>query len=189
MPIGGMQNPYTANPPAVASTNFDLGRHPAWSRANCYTKAHACQAVTVVQTSVVSRDKSRLAREPNAMPEDNDVPPDMSWFTKFPPEDQVDLLKDPRQPLPELMTKRAHKVPGLWWSTPGPDRGVLLSTHAVDRLDAIKAQLDHWWEQALTAEQREYILNHRSDELDGDYAEAIRAANESHLGGRSALHA
>ncbi|WP_454561507.1 hypothetical protein [Mycobacterium haemophilum] len=121
------------------------------------------------------------------MAEEEDIPRDISWFRSFPPEDQVDLLEDPGQQLSAVMTNRLRKSPGLWWWTWAQGGVPILSKEAVHRLEAIKTQLDYWWEEALDAEQREYLLKHRSDELPVEYAEPVQSSGESPHGGPSTL--
>lgn len=116
----------------------------------------------------------------------NAVPPDMSWFSTFPIEDQVRLLSDPGDWLSPELARRLHKAPGLWWWK-GAGEKALLSPEAEHRVAEVAAQLDHWWQHALSSEQREYILSHRADELADDYAEAVKAANENPLGDPPAL--
>jgi hypothetical protein len=106
---------------------------------------------------------------------------DFSWFNGMPPDDQVSLLADPSQPLSEVMNHRLDHSPGLWWATKGPGAH-LLSAEGVASLDALRAQLDYWWEHYLDAADRDYITQRRNDDLEGSYAEKLKAANETELG-------
>lgn len=106
---------------------------------------------------------------------------DFSWLTSMPPADQVRLLEDPSQPLSDVMNHRLDHSPGLWWSIKVPG-GHLLSVDAVASLAALRAQLDFWWENYLSDADRAYITKRRNDDLDGSYAEKVKAANETESG-------
>jgi hypothetical protein len=116
------------------------------------------------------------------MANDDDVRRNLAWFRHLPMDDQVALLSDPAQPLSDVVENRLAKLPGIWWWQRVPDDPVkaMLTGAAINRVEEVKAQLDYWWSQIEA--DHEYIIENRDGELDGAYADKVRAVNETELG-------
>ncbi|WP_131814020.1 hypothetical protein [Mycolicibacterium fortuitum] len=107
---------------------------------------------------------------------------DLSWFYNLlGPDDQAQLLRNPYAALPSRLVERLsigfNNGPGVFrYAGDGKVGSPLLSIKAADNLDAIRLQLDEWW-QRVSADQQSYIVAHRDGELDGAYREVVQAAS------------
>jgi hypothetical protein len=107
------------------------------------------------------------------------------WFYRLPIDDQVEQLTDPARPLSEYLvyplteyeaTERQQIISHVLWGS-GSSRSKLAES-AVRRLRVIRGQLDAWWGE-LGQHERCYLIEHRGDELEQRYAEAIQVALEA----------
>jgi hypothetical protein len=99
-------------------------------------------------------------------------------------DDLITLLASPNAALSTALVIRLALIPGglpgraEWVSDLSEDsETVRLSTHLRERLAGQHEKLSLWWEN-LEPDNRNYIIQHRDDELTSDYAELISAASE-----------
>lgn len=112
------------------------------------------------------------------MTEPSDHPAGWSWFTNLPLKDQTELLAHPSGELPETLVNRLLVNPGVgWWAWEGQPYRAMLSQPAVAKLRAVRRQLDDWWWNHLSPEERGYISEHRDAPLDSHYRHVINKAS------------
>lgn len=117
------------------------------------------------------------------MPKDSAQDDIMPWFDKLPMDDQIDLLRNPGQPLSPRLIDRLNDKPLLTktrWAGSNDPAPWELSAVVQLRLRAIRNQLDAWWDQLAVHEQA-YILQQRAGELDAIYTDTVLAATGADL--------
>ena len=92
-------------------------------------------------------------------------PVDLSWFYSLPLDDQVTLLEDPWQELPNDVAVRVKgHLGGVWWSGNATNR---LEHSISERLTQIRSSLDdRWWETLSSKDphnERGLLIAHHLD--------------------------
>jgi hypothetical protein len=112
------------------------------------------------------------------MPKDSEPTDSLSWFYNLPMDDQVALLNDPYQPLSQHLIDRLdqQQVTGTHWVQSRDPVHWSLTAPAAVRLEAIRAQLDDWWD-GLAHHEHLYVIQQRAGELDATYDRTVQAAD------------
>jgi hypothetical protein len=99
---------------------------------------------------------------------------DLGWFHRLSMDDKVHLLRDPYAALPPRLIEQLVAKPGItgarWASQMSPTRWTLVPSEAAKVADQ-RHQLELWWHQ-LEPDNRAYLVQHRTEELPADYAQA-----------------
>ncbi|BBX22948.1 hypothetical protein MTER_23590 [Mycolicibacter terrae] len=114
----------------------------------------------------------------------------LSWFhQQLTLHEQIAVLNDPFGSLPTSLAERLMHRPGIsmtyWVGSDDPTHWTL-DAIAARRLQAVKRQLDDWW-QGLTDEQRRYVTDHRGGELGAEYADIVQSASSDPINNPDAL--
>ncbi|GAY14187.1 hypothetical protein [Mycobacterium sp. shizuoka-1] len=112
-------------------------------------------------------------------------------YRSLPMDVKVTLLERPHGAVPKELVPRLSRLsgtslagPAIWLSNPpGSDPGgFTLHGELPDRLEVIRALLDHWW-STLDAEVRDHLVENRNGELDGQYKDAVMCVGDGKPGG------
>lgn len=100
----------------------------------------------------------------------------MVWFTRLEPADQIALLQNPTDLLPDTVLARITQLanePGIahtQWVKVGGNGEWQLAPYAVEQLFEIRAQYGHWW-NSLTDEQHDRIITARQNSPDDKFVD------------------
>lgn len=123
---------------------------------------------------------------------DDDQADPLWWYYQLSPAEQVDVLSSPNGRLPADLVERFSKRPGwvsgtaFWVSNPSSTASFTLAGEPARILEDYRAQLDYWW-SCLSNDDKAFLIDHRNEELPGEYARKVMNASGAYRSGATLL--